>query len=43
MDSYFEVASNGAEDLFWDVGQGLVRDRSLDDTAWGGFGCWGWD
>jgi hypothetical protein len=42
-DSYFEVASNGAEDLSWDVGQGLVRDRSLDDTALGGFGCWGWD
>ena len=37
---YFEVALNGVNDLCWYVGQGLVRNRSLDDTAFGGFGRW---
>jgi hypothetical protein len=39
-DFYFEVASNGANDLCWYVGQGLVCNRPLDD-AFGGFGCRG--
>jgi hypothetical protein len=34
-DSYFDVALNGANDLSWYVGQGLVRNRSLGD-AFGG-------
>src|SRR5208337_417997 len=41
-DLHFEVASNGAKDLCWYVGQGLVGNQSLDDTALGGFGRWGW-
>ena len=41
-DLYFEVALNGAKDLCRYAGQGLVLNRSLDDTAFGGFGRWGW-
>ena len=40
-DSNFDVALNGAKDLSRDIRQGLVRNRSLDNTSFGGLGRWG--